>query len=403
MAPYIVDLKFVALLLCMLQISSALNAIAVLSSINSSSVTGIISFSNSLEDPVVFIDISISGLNPNSHFGLHIHNWGDITDRNAGLLSGAHFNPTNKSHACPLISGFESTFDKVAQGISGGQHHVGDILPGGYIFSDNSGSAKLRIPGPYLSLDDLTINFIVGRTVVVHSTFDDCATQPTGNSGARLAQGVIGWGSQNPASSSEDDDVFRKSSEKTGLQAISQLSSVNSSSLTGTVQLYQESADTPIVLYIKVSGADANSVLSWHIHASGNISDVKEGLAALAHFNPLNTTHGCFKNNTRHAGDLDLLYSDSHGNIETTVSTELLSLYPGTAVYTLGRAIIVHAKKDDCTGNNGNAGSRLAQGVVGFRNATLKFDGKDMDKLDSLSKKFTGLTARPIGGPIIFQ
>ena len=33
---------------------------------------------------------------------------------------------------------------------------------------------------------------ILGRGVIVHANADDLATQPTGNAGSRIAQGVIG-------------------------------------------------------------------------------------------------------------------------------------------------------------------------------------------------------------------
>ncbi|KAJ1538812.1 Superoxide dismutase [Cu-Zn] [Nowakowskiella sp. JEL0078] len=137
----------------------------------------------------------------------------------------------------------------------------------------------------------------------------------------------------------------------------------------------QDSSDMPVKIYIKATGAPINSTLSWHVHTTGNITDTTAGLTTLTHFNPHNTTHGCFNSTVRHAGDLDSLTSNSKGNIEITISTDLLSLYQGSSTFAIGRALVVHAKKDDCTGTNGNAGDRLAQGVIGFRNKTLKFDG----------------------------
>jgi hypothetical protein len=74
--------------------------------------------------------------------------------------------------------------------------HTGDL---GNIVTDKNGISAFNILvpldidfGPTLTL--LSQNgSAVGRSVIVHAGTDDGVTQPTGNSGARIAQGVIGY------------------------------------------------------------------------------------------------------------------------------------------------------------------------------------------------------------------
>jgi Cu-Zn family superoxide dismutase len=87
------------------------------------------------------------------------------------MSAGGHFNPESKPHGNPAA----------------GDHHAGDMPQ---LEADASGAATLDV-----TLDTLTIGDgargIVGRAVVVHKDADDFKTQPTGNSGARVACGVI--------------------------------------------------------------------------------------------------------------------------------------------------------------------------------------------------------------------
>ena len=118
----------------------------------------------------VRVHAEIKGLTPGKH-GFHVHEFGDCSA--ADLSSaGAHFNPTNKPHAGP---------DDVAR-------HVGDM---GNIEADASGAAKLDYVDHNISLTK-DQGFVIGRSVVVHAKADDLKTQPSGDSGARIACGVIG-------------------------------------------------------------------------------------------------------------------------------------------------------------------------------------------------------------------
>lgn|GEM_PF-584229 len=108
----------------------------------------------------------IIGLTPGMH-GFHIHEFGDLSDR-SGKSAGDHFNPTGGKHGPPGSK----------------ESHVGDL---GNVEANNEGVAMID-----LTVKDLKLHFILGRSLVVHEKADDLETQPSGDSGDRLAIGVIG-------------------------------------------------------------------------------------------------------------------------------------------------------------------------------------------------------------------
>lgn len=117
----------------------------------------------------VFVHAMVSGLKPNQEHGFHIHEKGDCSGGD-GMATGGHFNPTAKPHGRP-----------------GGDHHAGD-LPA--LRADSRGQADARFVAKGLSIGSGTAD-IVGRGLIVHAQPDDYTTQPTGNSGARIACAVI--------------------------------------------------------------------------------------------------------------------------------------------------------------------------------------------------------------------
>ena len=119
----------------------------------------------------VQVHAEITGLTPGKH-GFHVHEFGDCSAADAGS-AGAHFNPTNQPHAGP---------DATAR-------HEGDM---GNVEADASGNAKLDYVDHQISLTN-DAKSAIGRSVVVHAKPDDLKTQPSGDSGARIACGVIGW------------------------------------------------------------------------------------------------------------------------------------------------------------------------------------------------------------------
>jgi Cu-Zn family superoxide dismutase len=118
----------------------------------------------------VLITGEVSGLTPGQH-GIHVHAVGDCSAPDAES-AGGHFNPTSLRHGGP----------------KGREHHAGDL---GNIEANASGVAKVNITGADLSLAADRPDGIRGRALVIHAQPDDEKTDPSGNSGARVACGVI--------------------------------------------------------------------------------------------------------------------------------------------------------------------------------------------------------------------
>jgi len=112
----------------------------------------------------------VTGLKPNQEHGFHVHEKGDCSSDDA-MSAGGHLNPDAKRH-----------------GPQSGEHHAGDVPA---IRADANGVATVntRIAGTLLGSGAADI---AGKALVVHAMPDDYTTQPTGNSGARIACGVIG-------------------------------------------------------------------------------------------------------------------------------------------------------------------------------------------------------------------
>jgi Cu-Zn family superoxide dismutase len=147
------------------QAQEVTKATATLESKSGSQVTGTATFTKVGDDVQVVADIQ--GLKPGKH-GFHIHEKGDCSAPDAAS-AGAHFNPTMKHHGGP---------DNL-------DHHSGDL---GNIETDASGKTHLDWKGK-LSLSGK--DSIIGKSVVVHEKEDDLKTDPSGNSGARVACGAI--------------------------------------------------------------------------------------------------------------------------------------------------------------------------------------------------------------------
>lgn len=137
-------------------------------------VKGVVRFTPAGSGGGVKVHAEISGLEPNSKHGFHIHEKADLSDPEL-KSAGGHFNPGMHKHGGPHT----------------GEHHAGDL---GNIEADDQGKATYDATVQGITLDDAKTG-IIGKSVIVHGKADDLKTDPAGDSGPRIAGGVIERGS----------------------------------------------------------------------------------------------------------------------------------------------------------------------------------------------------------------
>jgi superoxide dismutase, Cu-Zn family len=152
---------------CFVAVAQAQTATATLAPTAGNTAAGTVSFMQ--HGDKVMVSAKVSGLAPGGH-GFHIHEKGDCSATD-GMSAGGHFNPTGKPHGSPDAA----------------DHHAGDMP---MLQADASGNATLTMELAGVGIGGGMAD-IVGKAVIVHKDADDYKTQPTGNSGARLACGVI--------------------------------------------------------------------------------------------------------------------------------------------------------------------------------------------------------------------
>lgn len=114
---------------------------------------------------VVHVNVKVSGLSAGLH-GIHIHAVGTCSPTFGA--AGSHYNPTGAPHGA----------------------HSGD-LPN--LIVNNAGQGRLNTTTDHVNLSDgpISVFDVDGSAIIIHANPDDFVTQPTGNSGGRVACGVI--------------------------------------------------------------------------------------------------------------------------------------------------------------------------------------------------------------------
>ncbi|HZI05711.1 MAG TPA: superoxide dismutase family protein [Archangium sp.] len=120
----------------------------------------------------VELQVEATGLEPGAH-GIHFHQVG-LCETPGFTSAGGHFNPLDKQHGLESPNGA----------------HAGD-LPN--LEADASGKASYKTTTNRVTLGEgqLSIFDADGTALVIHAGADDQVTDPAGNSGARVACGVL--------------------------------------------------------------------------------------------------------------------------------------------------------------------------------------------------------------------
>jgi Cu-Zn family superoxide dismutase len=107
----------------------------------------------------------------------------------------------------------------------------------------------------------------------------------------------------------------------------------------------------------------------FHIHEKG---DLTKGCSTLCgHYNPFNKNHGDLNAKDSHVGDLGNIVANYDGYAPINILSNHLELDGQYSI--LGRSVVVHENEDDLGLKNdpesrktGNAGARIACGVIGI-------------------------------------
>ena len=126
-------------------------------------------------DKIVHVEIQFTGMPPGPH-GIHFHATGqcDGTGSTPFATAGAHYNPLGRQHGLDNAAG----------------PHAGDS-PNFTVGEDGTGRATFTTDRVSLTEGSTSLFDEDGSAIVVHAAADDQKSQPAGNSGGRIACGVV--------------------------------------------------------------------------------------------------------------------------------------------------------------------------------------------------------------------
>ena len=145
----------------------------------------------------------------------------------------------------------------------------------------------------------------------------------------------------------------------TGKTFVATLNPTEGNSANGTVE-FRKSKDG-VSVRAEIRGLTPGGAHGFHVHEKGDCS-APDGSSAGGHFSPHQNPHGLPPAAERHAGDLGNVNADEQGVAKLEHTFSNLSLSGENSI--VGLAVILHEKADEGSQPSGNAGSRIACGVI---------------------------------------
>jgi Cu-Zn family superoxide dismutase len=151
--------------------------------------------------------------------------------------------------------------------------------------------------------------------------------------------------------------------------AVAAVNPTKGNAVHGVVRFTQTADGVRVVADIE--GLKPNAKHAFHVHEFGDATGA-DGKTAGGHYNPDNHPHAGPDAAMRHAGDLGNLETDATGTAHYDRVISGISIACGHAPV-VGRSVVIHASEDDLsTQPAGNAGDRIAVGVIGVAKPAAK-------------------------------
>lgn len=192
-----------------------------------------------------------------------------------------------------------------------------------------------------------------------HSDDDENAT--TGNSGDPSPDPPADHAAGNSGANSDAEvsEVQADADPQQAMVATTDLEPIGDSKVTGNVRFVQDGDRVRITGTVTGLSPGRHG---FHVHEHGDLSDKKEGKSAGGHYNPTNMPHGRPSDKERHIGDLGNIEANQEGVAKIDLQDSIISLSGPHSI--VDRSLVIHQGADKFTQPSGDAGSRVAFGLI---------------------------------------